>query len=146
MKRRLLILLSSALTTVFVGDGAAQSDPVQEIRELRAVIERLLTKVEAQEARLTALEKAAEIGRPRDESAGAQRGASGVTGGWKNPKNWKLIKHGMSESQVTEILGRPTSIDGSQWYYEGSVVGSGNVTGNIFWGSHRVLVVHEPAW
>ena len=29
-------------------------------------------------------------------------------GGWKNPKNWKRLREGMTEAQVVQLLGRPT--------------------------------------
>ncbi|MFC1822281.1 outer membrane protein assembly factor BamE [Thermodesulfobacteriota bacterium] len=58
--------------------------------------------------------------------------------GWQNKKNWRLLKAGMTESQVKTILGEPTKvIKGVKtlWYYPSIYSGhisfdkNGQVTG-----------------
>ena len=68
-------------------------------------------------------------------------------------ENWSKIKFGMSQDQVIDILGLPTSrnlIGGYQgtFYYEGHTSEAGvPVTGNISFDSNgQVLVISPPIW
>jgi len=122
-----------------------------EVEKLRAAVEILIRRIEEQDQRIVALENALKaLSSSGSESLAttdkATKQAAGSLEGWKDPANWARIRDGMSQSQVRAILGSPSSIQDSRWYYEGDVPGSGTVSGNIFWLSHRVLVVYVPVF
>jgi hypothetical protein len=68
--------------------------------------------------------------------------------GWKSQNNWTLIKPGMSGSQVGEILGDPSRLEGNAfqmtYFYEGTVEGSGFVVGNITFFNGQVQSINKP--
>ena len=73
-----------------------------------------------------------------------------LTDRWKSSTNWNKIIGGMSTSQVTEILGLPSSYGtggmGPVWYYKGNVPGSGKVTGYIQFYRERVWEIEPPVF
>lgn len=147
MRRPISIALNALLLCSALIITASASDLEGEVKQLRLAVERLAARIEAQETRISGLEKALGMGASGQSSRSTTTSPRILaTDGWKNRDNWKRVKAGMSESQVREILGPPTSTSGAQWYYEGDVPGSGKVTGNIFWSSHRVLTIDEPVW
>ena len=68
---------------------------------------------------------------------------------WRDKQAWSLIKEAMSTEKVKAILGRPVRVDdlgnGHQKYvYQGEVIGSGMVNGNIEFYENRVYEIHLP--
>ena len=61
---------------------------------------------------------------------------------WKLAGNWDRVKEGMSQAQVTPILGPPTSIKNvgsrKELVYLGDVLGSGCISGNVEFIQDRV--------
>jgi len=109
----------------------------------------LLKRVVAeQDKRITALEQAVSAMRGGTVEAGYSRNPNAIKTGeasgapWKASGNWDKIKQGMSESQVTAILGKPTKRDEvgnyKTLFYEGDVVGSGVVSGNVKFSDNQV--------
>jgi hypothetical protein len=69
---------------------------------------------------------------------------------WKTPSAWDRIRNGISQSQVTDILGRPTSVSDvgpyRTMFYRGHVPGSGSVTGTVELNEDRVWPVNKPVF
>ena len=68
---------------------------------------------------------------------------------WRDKQAWSLIKEAMSTEKVKAILGRPARVhdlgNGQQKYvYQGEVIGSGMVNGNIEFYENRVYEIHLP--
>ena len=68
---------------------------------------------------------------------------------WRDKQAWSLVKEAMSTEKVKAILGRPARVDdlgnGHQKYvYQGEVIGSGMVNGNIEFYENRVYEIHLP--
>jgi outer membrane protein assembly factor BamE (lipoprotein component of BamABCDE complex) len=102
------------------------------------------TQIAAIQKRLSALE------RP-PTTAKAIRNTEVRGDGWRTIRNWDRVKTGMSFAQVTQILGKPTKIDGSMYgsnnpnyYYEGKMVSGEPATGYIEFRQRRVKEVHKP--
>jgi len=126
-------------------------DRTEEPAVLRAQVERLTTQVARQDARIADLERKlttllAVVESPEAAPQRGVRKAAGPSSGWKNPANWRRIKDGMSHSQVTEILGSPTSSKFLTWYYEGYVAGIGEVSGNVGFLENRVMSTNMPVF
>ena len=66
--------------------------------------------------------------------------------GWKDPANWRRVRPGMSKGQVEALLGLPAKEDGGQWYYLGSVAGSGEVAGYVCFISEQVNHASPPVF
>jgi hypothetical protein len=108
------ILLSFALSVLLVAPSVAGE--AAELQALRAEIADLRERVESLEKDL------------RDGVAiNPARQVNPRPGGWKNPKNWRLLAKGMMGERVEEILGAPqdtkTIKNHEIWYY-----GDGKVT------------------
>ena len=129
-------LVSATVIVALSGIAAADSplDPAVEARikaleERVAQLENRLTAVtNAQKAAATA--SVAPAGAP---AAAPQQGGVHMTPAvpssvalarWKDPATWKLLKIGMSWSQVTAVLGSPgdktTGVFGDVWFYPDS--------------------------
>ena len=88
--------------------------PTRPLTAQEDEITRLQQKIEQLDRRLKKLESFLSISdKPHDKKAAQEYG-------WQNKKNWRLLKPGMTESQVKKILGEPTKvIKGVKtlWYY-----------------------------
>lgn len=69
---------------------------------------------------------------------------------WHSAESWTRVSKGMTEEEVTDILGQPTSIESFGRYktlfYRGTVPGSGAVMGHVNLLEDRVLAVSQPAF
>jgi hypothetical protein len=99
------------LVLLIGGAAMAQTrDPrVDELTRETALLKR---RIADQEARIAELERAVKS----LQAAAAPPMPAPIpspTPAWHRATNWTLIKSGMSEAQVVEILGPPTSVDSS---------------------------------
>ncbi len=158
--RRLLRLVACGGLCVFVvapsDVGAQQPDPrsdavASELALIRRIIAEQDRRLSELEQAVRALQEGSARGRP---DANVRRSRPTVSGQalppWQVPGNWDRIKVGMSESQVTSILGPPTSAEQvaglRTLFYRGEVSGSGLVSGNIKLGEDRVYLVNKPVF
>jgi hypothetical protein len=69
---------------------------------------------------------------------------------WHKASNWTLIKTGMSEAQVVEILGQPTSVDPSIdtriLYYAPDARSTSTLKGSVTLTGDRVTGMAPPAF
>jgi hypothetical protein len=68
---------------------------------------------------------------------------------WRDKHAWGLIKEAMSTEKVKAILGRPARVDDlgnghQKFVYQGDLIGSGMVSGNIEFYENRVYEIHSP--
>jgi hypothetical protein len=130
-------LVAAALVVAMAGLAYADPplDPAVEAR-----IKALEERVAQLENRLTAVTNAqkaaatAAVSAPAEPGAAAQQGngvrmtpavpSSVALARWKDPATWKLLKIGMSWSQVNAVLGQPgdktTGVFGDVWFYPDS--------------------------
>ncbi len=110
MKRRTLILF--VLFAVCAAHPAGADDRVAKLEARIAKLERRVAKLEA------LLRQAAKVS-PR--KADNVRAPQIRPGDYKNKANWRRLKRGMTQAQVTEILGDPPKLSayetGDHWYY-----------------------------
>ncbi len=130
---------------------AQQSDQVQQLLQ---EINLLTNTVADQGRRLEMLERELR-GKPLTSETSAstptQSRASTTAASWHDRNSWSRVKSGMSEAQVTSILGRPTSAEGVgsgyvTLFYRGEVSGSVSVSGNIKLSDDRVYLVNIPVF
>lgn len=69
---------------------------------------------------------------------------------WHSPDSWDRVAEGMSEAQVTDILGQPTSIETydrlKTLFYRGTPAGSGILSGHVNLRDGQVLAVNKPVF
>ena len=109
-----------------------------------------------QDRRITALENALRVQQSGVTQAPRGNAAPSATLGdpsrpWTVSANWDRLKDGMSQGQVTAILGEPMSIedigDGFRTlFYRGDVPRSGSVSGNVKLEDERVWQVNKPVF
>lgn len=154
---RLLRLVACSMCVFVVATtdiGAQQPDQRSDAVAIElALIRRIIAEQDRRLAELEqaikALQEVSTRGRP---DANIRRSRPSVSrqafAPWHVTGNWARIKVGMSESQVTSILGPPTSIEQvaslRTLFYRGEVPGSGLVSGNVKLGEDRVYLVNKP--
>ena len=155
-----LSVLALACVCSFTPPIAAAQQSGGSVDSLASVVANLVLAIDAQSERLAQVEAqvahlvaALDSARQNSDVARPQENrASPVTPlrGWRNSSAWGRVKDGMSERQVTSILGQPTSVERvSPWatlFYRGEVSGSGFVSGNLLLRNDRVVVVEEPVF
>jgi len=99
-----LLYLNLPLTAM-----AQARDP--QIDELKKETAQLKVMIADQERRIAELEKMVKA--LQAVAAPVPAAIPSATPPWRRASNWILIKKGMSEAQVVEILGPPTSVDSS---------------------------------
>jgi len=152
VKKQLVTTTIWALVTFWGIETCLAEDLGGEVKRLRAMVEALTKRIEGQDQRIVVLENALKSlvdssnrSLATTEKDQTQRPES--LEGWKNPANWMRIERGMTQSQVRQILGPPTSTEGSFWRYEGHVPSSGNVSGYVIFGyADRVMGVDRPVF
>jgi hypothetical protein len=69
---------------------------------------------------------------------------------WKTPTSWNLIKAGMSEAQVVEILGPPTGVqsveDSRTLFYQPDSHSTSTLNGSVTLKDDRVTMSSPPAF
>jgi hypothetical protein len=94
-----------------MGSIAMAQTPDPRVDELTKETAQLKVRIADQEARIADLEKAVKA--LQSAAAPMPTPIPSETPLWHKASNWTLIKTGMSEAQVVEMLGPPTSVDSS---------------------------------
>jgi hypothetical protein len=136
-----LLFLTLPLTVL-----AQARDP--RVDALTMEMAQLKSTIADQEQRITALEKTVKalqaVATPVPESI------PGPTPPWQLASNWNLIKKGMSEAQVVEILGPPTLAeavtDMRTLYYKPDPRSTTTLTGSVTLLDDRVTASMPPAF
>ncbi len=73
-----------------------------------------------------------------------------LTPAWTLPSNWSLIKAGMSEAQVVQILGMPSRVqsvtDSRVLYYQPDIHSASTLSGSVTLMDDRVIAMSPPAF
>lgn len=156
--RSVIAVVAVALLTVGLNPGLARADDSSRISQLELEIQRLRTRVDEQQRRILRLEE--ELNRkagpgipvlpaPNVEAAGAaDLPAATKPQPWHTAKSWARVAKGMTEAEVREILGTPTSAEAvgvfKTMFYRGSVVGAGTLSGIVNLRDGRVVAINAP--
>jgi len=137
----------------------ARADDAVRIRNLESEIQQLRTKVAEQDRRIQRLEAQLEqqIG-PAAPAYNTDRRAETATTGsapppgplpWHSPQAWERIAIGMSQEEVTTILGEPSVVEAVDDYktlfYSGSGVDGNVINGHLNLKGGRVVAIKKPA-
>jgi hypothetical protein len=121
----------------------------QDVLELRRDLQLNKRKIEMLEQTLAELQSGAPANRA--VAATGTAAGDGGTARWINHSNWARIKPGMSELELIEILGAPSSMrrggsDGSNTtlFYAQEIGASGFLSGTVTTANHRVLDAQAP--
>jgi len=131
------------------GQNTTVEDFRNEIKLLKKTTNELNKRIERLERELVNLKTLLNL---KVDSKGIQRlTVDSNIDGWKNPSSWKKIRRGMSEKQVVNILGKPTSIkiigdDLRTLFYQGEVSSSGYLSGNVGFIDDRVYTINKPVF
>jgi hypothetical protein len=121
---------------------------MQDIAELKRVVrtqEQRIDQLEREVSRLTSRSPDRGGSKPTDKSP------NGVNAAWKNLKNWDRLASGMSEKQVLEILGYPTSARTGEngavktLFYTEPVGNTGFLSGRVQLENDSVRLIEKPA-
>jgi len=136
----------------------ASADDAARISRLESEIQLLRTRIDEQHRRILRLED--ELNRRSGnghtglmperhvDRAAPDRVSMNETLPWHAPESWARLTKGMSEAQVTGILGPPTAVESIDSYkthfYRGPVAGSGSLSGIVNMRDGRVVAVNAP--
>lgn len=148
----ILLVVATFVASQILAQPPSADDRVTNLELEVALLKRLLAE---QDRRITALEKKLAVG-TSDVSAvsspapGDRLTPPSAARGWQVARNWAKIRNGMSERQVTDILGAPTSTEDlgpfRTLFYRGEVTGSGFVSGNVELNKDRVWQINTPVF
>lgn len=149
---------SIALFTLFAAFSLPAFAQLEDYktRQLAQDVAELQRTVRQQQTRIDQLER--EIARVTSRSprgaSGAEKPASPAIDEanqlWLSPKSWDRVQNGMTEAQVLEVLGYPTSArvgDNSgvkTLFYTLQVGSSGFLSGQVELENNRVRVIQKP--
>ena len=147
--RATALIVAAGLCSLFA--EALYADDFR-ITKLEQDVLELRRDVQLQQRKLELLEQQLAL-QPTGSSSAAARVAgteSGAPAAWISHSAWRRIKPGMSEIEVVEILGAPTSmrnaVDATTkiLFYTLEIGASGFLSGNVKVANHRVLEVQVP--
>ena len=162
MTHRIVRALATVVTvswlTVGLSPKPVLADDSSRISQLELEIQRLRTRVDEQQRRILRLEeelnRRAGPGIPALPKPGRDPGGEGDATAatkplpWHTPKSWARVAKGMTEAEVKEILGTPTSAEAvgtfKTMFYRGPVAGAGSLSGIINLRDGRVVAVNAP--
>lgn len=135
--------------------GRALADDAARISQLESEIQRLRTQLNEQNRRIQRLEEelsqrrgGAVVGAVSEARVKRSATAPAEPQPWHSPEPWSQIAKGMSEAQVTEILGSPTSVESLDGYktlfYRGPAGKAGELAGHVNLRDERVVAVMLP--
>jgi TolA-binding protein len=146
--------LGFAMWIATISPAGAQLDDfrtrqlMQDIAELKRVVraqEQRIDQLEREVSRLTSRSPDRGGSRPADKQPSASKAQ------WKNLKNWDRLARGMTEKQVLEILGYPTSArtgeNGSAktLFYTEPLGDTGFLSGHVDLENDSVRLIEKPA-
>jgi hypothetical protein len=119
-----------------------------QIDELRKETAQLKTRIADQERRIAELERIVKA--LQAVAAPVQAAIPAPTPPWHLASNWILIKKGMSEAQVVEILGPPTRVDASidvrTLLYQPDSRSTSTLNGSVTLTDDRVTAAKPPVF
>lgn len=125
---------------------AQARDP--QIDELKKETTQLKVMIADQERRIAELEKMVKA--LKAAAAPVPTAIPAPTPPWLQASNWILIKKGMSEAQVVEILGPPTRVDSSidvrTLLYQPDSRSTSSLNGSVTLTDDRVTTAKPPAF
>jgi hypothetical protein len=145
---RLVACISVLCAAVSHADDFQLTRLEQDILELRRDLQLHQRQLDVLQQQLSQLRSAmpTRIGRPSADT-GVVSSGSDI---WISPSRWSRVKRGMSEVEVVELLGAPTSMRGNGdgttivLFYTLEVGTSGFLSGSVKVANHRVLEVQPP--
>jgi hypothetical protein len=156
--RALILVLILGVSAGGFYPSDASADESSRISQLELEIQRLRSRIDEQHRRILALED--ELNRRRNtglietlpdkrvERVGSGSPPATDPQPWHAPEAWAQIAKGMTEAEVTEILGPATAIESVESYktlfYRGSVAGRGALSGIVNMRDERVVAVNQP--
>jgi outer membrane protein assembly factor BamE (lipoprotein component of BamABCDE complex) len=139
-----LIIVASCSTPTATPESAQIQRLNRQVEEQQKPIEEL-KRANASAAETNSTRQA---GGEREEVSSSQSKTDCV--GWKDKQNWQKIQDNMSSQQVMAILGQPTRQEKLEEYlmlfWEGSVPGSGYVSGNVHFRDNQSWQVNPPVF
>jgi len=154
---RVLAAVIVSAFMVAVHPSRALADDSSRISRLESEIQQLRTQIDAQNRRILRLED--ELKRrmggqpiPTIPDVRKDRTATVATGPlpWHSPGPWERVTEGMSEADVTSMLGEPTHIKSMDsfktLFYQGQVAGFGALSGHVNFRDGRVVAVNKPTF
>jgi SmpA/OmlA family protein len=155
MLRTSLVALVCTLVTG-LAPQAARADDAARINFLESEIQRLRNQIDEQNRRIERLEAAlaqrgaGAPGRPSDRRAESAPGAAKATGPqpWHALENWERVTKGMTQEEVTKVLGEPTSVQSVDNYktlfYSGITRDGRTLNGLVNLRDERVVAIKKP--
>src|SRR5262245_16090995 len=153
--RSFLVALACALTGG-LGAPYAHADDAARINFLESEIQRLRNQLDEQNRRIERLEAAlaqrgaGAPGRPADRPAQTAPGAPKAAGPqpWHALENWERVTKGMTQEEVTKVLGEPTTVQAVDNYktlfYSGITRDGRTLNGLVNLRDERVVAVKKP--
>ena len=152
---RILNAAGACLLVIALLTAPAAADDAARIAYLESEIQKLRTQINEQDRRIQRLE--AELQR-RDAAAAPARitlpaetmAAAPASGPrpWHSGAAWDRIAQGMTQEQVTEILGAPTAVESVDVYktlfYRGATVAGRAIGGHVNLRDGRVVAIRKP--
>ena len=136
--------------------GVAWADDAARISFLESEIQRLRNQLDEQNRRIERLEAALAQrgvtvpGRPaerRAETTAAAKKAAGPLP-WHTPANWERVVRGMTQAEVTKVLGEPTTVQAVDNYktlfYSGVTPEGRTLNGLVNLRDEHVVAVKKP--
>ncbi len=132
--------------------GPALADDASRISTLESTIQQLRARIDEQNRRIERLEAAlsSRTGAPLIEptpgkpDSHAPQAATGKQP-WHAPESWARVAKGMTQAQVSEILGTPTAIE-SMDAFTTLFYRAGPLNGLVNLRDDRVVAVNAPAF
>jgi hypothetical protein len=140
-----------ALLIVLLGQSAVAADDVtyrlmkveQDVRNLERQVQTLARQLDEQRQQQSL---AGDRGMPAARSANAP--AAGSSTAWLDAPRWDRVKPGMSELEVINLLGAPTSMreeNGARVLLYAMEIGStGFLGGSVEFRDHAVTTINKP--
>ena len=162
MTLRIVRALATVVTIVWLVAGLSPkpvlADDSSRISQLELEIQRLRTRVDEQQRRILRLEEELDrrkgpgipaLPKPDHDPGDAADSAAAIKPmPWHTPKSWASVAKGMTEAEVKEILGTPTSAEAvgafKTMFYRGPVAGAGSLSGIVNLREGRVVAVNAP--
>jgi hypothetical protein len=158
ISRARVVVLYLGVLTVGAFPPFALADDAARISRLESEIQLLRTRIDEQHRRILRLEDELKRGTGNGpvrtvperhvDGVAIDRPAATESLPWHAAESWARVTTGMSEAEVTEILGPPTSVESIDSYktlfYRGPVAGSGSMSGIVNLRDGRVVAVNAP--
>lgn len=154
--RSLITFAALILLGVGLNPKPALADDSSRISQLELEIQRLRTRIDEHQRRIVRLEE--ELNRrgrtaipvlptlDRDADGAVNKSAATKPQPWHAVKSWARVAKGMTEAEVREILGTPSSAEAvgafKTMFYRGPVAGASTLNGIVNLRDDRVVAVN----